>query len=86
MNQKSTTIDENQLLLKHPNFQKNCGFTMHAFLSMNENIQLLINDISSNTNIFNIVYYLIKESHLSSLSDLFNGMANPKCIINPPLL
>jgi len=86
MNKKSTTIDENQLLLKHPNFQKNCGFTMHSLLSMNEIIQLLINDISSNTNISNCVYYLIKESHLSSLSDLFNGMAIPKCIVNPPLL
>jgi hypothetical protein len=86
MNQKSTTIDENQLLLKYPNFPKNCGFTMHSLLSMNENIQLLISDISSNTNIFNCVYYLIKESHLSSLNDLFNGMANPKFIVNPPLL
>jgi hypothetical protein len=48
MNKKSTIIDENQLLLK--TFPKICGFTMHSLLSMNEIIQLLINDISSNTN------------------------------------
>jgi hypothetical protein len=50
---------------------------------MNENIQLSINDISSNTKNFNCVYCFAKSSHLSiisglkSLIDLFNGIDNP---------
>jgi hypothetical protein len=64
-------------------------FITCSLLSMNENIQLPINDISSNINYFNYVYFLIKTSHVSSpsglksLIDLFNGMVNPKCIVDP---
>ncbi len=64
---------------------------MHNILLMNENNQLLINDISPNTNNFNYVDHFIKSSRLSSLSglkltDLFNGMANPECIVDPLIL
>jgi hypothetical protein len=59
---------------------------------MNENIQLLINDVSSNTKHFNCVYCFAKSSHLSSISglksliDLFNGIDNPWCSVDPLIL
>jgi hypothetical protein len=65
MNHKLAAFDENCQLSKHPSFQKNCcGYILLfvGLLSMNENIRLPINDISSNTNSFNWVYCFIKTS------------------------
>ncbi len=59
---------------------------------MNENNQLPINDMSSSINNSTHAYCFIKVSCFSSLSgfklliDLFNGMDNAKCIIDPPIL
>ncbi len=59
---------------------------------MNENIQLLINDISSNINNFNCVNYFAKASRLSSLSDLkslidlFNGIDYLECNVDLVIL
>ncbi len=59
---------------------------------MNENNQLPINDMSSSTNNSTHAYCFIKVSRLSSLSglklliDLFNGMDNVECIVDPPIL
>jgi len=61
-------------------------------LSLNENIRLPINDVSSNINNFTCAFFIIKTSRLSSSSalksliDLFNGMDNDECIVNPPVL
>jgi hypothetical protein len=51
-------------------------------LSLNENIRLPINDVSSNIDNFTCAYFFIKTSRLSLSSglkswiDLFNGMDN----------
>jgi hypothetical protein len=63
MNHELVTIDGNHYLLEHLNFQKKllCLCLMiHNLLSINENIQLSINDISSNTNNFHVCIVLLK--------------------------
>jgi hypothetical protein len=61
-------------------------------VSMNGNIRLPINDISSNINNFNCIYCFTKTLCLSSLSDikslidLFNGIDYPKCSVDPLIL
>jgi hypothetical protein len=72
--------------------KKKLHFISCNLLSLNENIRLPINDGSSNINNFTCAYFFIKTSRLSSSSalksliDLFNGMDNAKCIVNPPIL
>jgi len=65
---------------------------MHSLLSMNENNQLHIIIFHPIPMVLIMFFFKIKTSHLSSLNglksiiDLFNGMVNPKCIVDSPTL